>query len=114
MAAAFSGLGGLDGGARVLQAMRAHPQLVGGAQALDTRLMRSLPGWVAKAGAEGLLCAASPEGTGVVLKCEDGSERPISSALATFFALLGHELDDFARVPVENSRGEAVGEVECL
>jgi L-asparaginase II len=114
MAAAFSGLASLDGGARILQAMRAYPQLVGGALALDTRLMRSLPGWVAKGGAEGLLCAASPDGTGVVLKCEDGSQRPLSPALAAFFALLGHELDDFARVPVENSRGEEVGEVACL
>jgi L-asparaginase II len=113
IAAAFSGFAGLDGGARVLRAMRAYPQLVGGAQALDTRLMRSLPGWVAKGGAEGLLCAASPDGTGVVLKCEDGSQRPLSPALATFFELLGHELDDFARVPVENSRGETVGEVAC-
>jgi L-asparaginase II len=114
IAAAFSRLVAPAGGARVLQAMRAHPQLVGGAQALDTRLMRSLPGWVAKGGAEGLLCASSADGTGVVLKCEDGSQRPISPALATFFTLLGHELDDFARVPVENSRGEAVGEVACL
>jgi L-asparaginase II len=61
-----------------------------------------------------LLCAASPEGIGVVLKCEDGSQRAISPALATFFSLLAHELDDFARVLVENSRGEAVGEVVCL
>jgi L-asparaginase II len=114
MAAAFSRLAGLDGGARVLQAMRAHPQLVGGAQALDTRLMRLLPGWVAKGGAEGLLCAASPDGTGVVLKCEDGSQRPLSAAPAAFFPRLGHELDEFAGVPVENSRGEEVGEVACL
>ncbi len=44
MATAFSRLGELEGGQRVLEAMRAHPQLVGGAQALDTRLMRSLAG----------------------------------------------------------------------
>jgi L-asparaginase II len=114
MATAFSRLAGLEGGARVLEAMRAHPQLVGGAQALDTRLMRSLPGWVAKGGAEGLLCAASPDGTGVVLKCEDGSHRPTSPAVAAFLARLGHELAGYDRVPVENSRGEVVGEVTCL
>jgi L-asparaginase II len=114
MATAFSRLGELDGGGRVLEAMRAHPQLVGGAQVLDTKLMRSLPGWIAKGGAEGLLCAASPDGTGVVLKCEDGSQRPLSSALAGFLARLGHELPDFARVPVENTRDEVVGEVTCL
>jgi L-asparaginase II len=114
MATAFSRLAELDGGARVLGAMLAYPQLVGGAQALDTKLMRTLPGWVAKGGAEGLLCAASPDRTGVVLKCEDGSHRPISPALAAFFTRLGHELADYERVPVENSRGEEVGEVACL
>jgi len=114
MATAFSRLAGVDGGARVIEAMRAHPQLVGGEQALDTRLMRSLPGWVAKGGAEGLLCAVSPDGTGVVLKCEDGSHRPTSPAVAAFLARLGHELDGYDRVPVENSRGEVVGEVTCL
>ena len=29
----------------------------------DTVLMRALPGWIAKGGAEGLLCAAGPDGT---------------------------------------------------
>ncbi len=111
MATAFSRLAGLNGGARVLQAMRAHPQLVGGAESLDTRLMRALPGWVAKRGAEGLLCIGSPDGTGVVLKCEDGSERALSPALAAFLPRLGHEAAEFARVPVENSRGDIVGEV---
>jgi L-asparaginase II len=114
MATAFSRLAELDGGARVLQAMRARPQLIGGTQALDTRLMRSLPGWVAKGGAEGLLCAASPDAIGVVLKSEDGSHRPFPPALSAFFGQLGHELAEFARVPVENSRGEVVGEVACL
>lgn len=114
MAAAFSRLAELDGGARVIAAMRAHPQLIGGAEALDTRLMRALPGWIAKGGAEGLLCAAGPDGTGVVLKCEDGSHRPTSPAVAAFLARLGHELPEYERVPIENSRGEEVGEVVCL
>jgi L-asparaginase II len=75
--------------------------------------MRSLSGWVAKGGTEGLLCAASPDGTGVVLKGEDGSQRPLSPALAAFFALLGHDLREFESVPITNSRGEAVGEIRC-
>src|SRR4051812_3749533 len=58
MAYAFSRLAALDGGDRVAAAMRAHPDLIRGPKGSDTILMRSLPGWIAKGGAEGLLCAA--------------------------------------------------------
>ena len=57
MAHAFSRLAGLEGGARVA-AMQAHPDLIRGPLAADSLLMRRLPGWVAKGGAEGLLCAS--------------------------------------------------------
>src|SRR5215831_10079508 len=46
----FSRLRARDGGARVAEAMEAHPQLVGGADQTDTELMRALPGWIAKGG----------------------------------------------------------------
>jgi L-asparaginase II len=111
MARSFARLEELDGGARAAGAMRAHPELVGGEPSLDTRLMRALPGWTAKGGAEGLLCARAPDGTGVALKAEDGAQRPLGPALAAFLPLLGHELDEFATVPVTNSRREIVGEV---
>ena len=55
--------------------MRAHPDLIRGPLAADTRLMRALPGWTAKGGAEGLLCASGPDGLGVALKCADGASR---------------------------------------
>ena len=111
MAVAFSRLEKLDGGSRVADAMRGHPELVGGAGADDTALMSALPGWIAKRGAEGLFCAAGPDGIGVALKSEDGSQRPIRPALAVFFELLGYPLEHFATIPVTNSRGETVGEV---
>ena len=72
--------------------MRAHPELVGGAGQADTELMRALPGWIAKGGAEGLMCAAGADGLGVALKAEDGSHRPTRPALHAFFGLLGLEL----------------------
>lgn len=107
MATAFARLPRLDGAGRVVSAMRARPELVGGEGSLDTDLMRKQPGWVAKGGAEGLFCAVSPEGTGYALKCEDGSSRPLRPALAQF---LGVEL---GTVPVVSSRGDVVGEVVC-
>jgi L-asparaginase II len=108
----FSKLETREGGERVAAAMRVHPQLVGGAGQPDTELMHALPGWIAKGGAEALFCAAGPGGLGVALKTQDGGYRALRPAIATFFARLGHELDDrFEHVPVRNSRGEEVGEL---
>jgi L-asparaginase II len=106
---AFSRLPGLDGGHRVAQAMRANPELVRGPLAADALLMRRLPGWVAKGGAEGVLCACSADGVGVALKVEDGAMRAVRPALAAFLARLGHDAGEAPVVPVENSRGERVG-----
>jgi len=110
MAHAFARLEQLDGGARVAEGMRAYPELIRGPVATDTRLMRTLPGWIAKGGAEGLLCAAG-HGLGVALKSEDGSGRALGPAAAAFFAELGLELAELAVVPLANSRKERVGEI---
>jgi L-asparaginase II len=111
MAHAFSRLESLPGGERVAAAMRARPDLVGGPDGADYLLMRDAPGWLAKGGAEGLLCAAGPEGTGIALKSEDGTSRAHAPALAAFLASLGVELPELAVEPVLNTRGERVGEV---
>jgi L-asparaginase II len=111
MAHAYSRLETLPGGDRIAAAMRARPDLVGGPDGADFFLMRAAPGWVAKGGAEGLLCAAGPDGIGVALKAEDGAGRGHRPALAVFLKQLGFDLPDLAEVPVFNSRGERVGEV---
>jgi L-asparaginase II len=110
MANAFARLPELDGGDRVAAGIRAHPDLIRGPSASDTRLMKSLPGWIAKGGAEGLLCAAGG-GLGVALKVEDGSGRALGPAAAAFFRRLDLDLSDLAVIPLENSRGELVGEI---
>lgn len=113
MAHAFGRLPSLDGGARVARAMRAHPDLVRGPLAADTILMRAAPGWVAKGGAEGLMCAAGPDGLGVALKVEDGETRAVAAALAETLRRLGHPtVAALAVTPVVNSRGEEVGRIE--
>ena len=111
MADAFSRLESLEGGDRVTAAMRRHPVLIRGPEAPDTILMRALPGWIAKGGAEGLLCAAAPDGLGIALKVADGNARAIRPALAAFLERLGYSLPELARVPLANSRGETVGEL---
>jgi L-asparaginase II len=110
MAHAFSRLPQLEGGDRVVAAMRAYPDLIRGPLASDTRLMKALPGWIAKGGAEGLLCA-SGNGLGVALKAEDGNGRGLGPAAAALLSRLEIDLDDLAVVPIENSRGERVGEI---
>jgi L-asparaginase II len=112
MARAFSRLEGLEGGEHVVRAMRAHPELIRGPDSPDTILMRAQQGWIAKVGAEGILCAASPDGLGLALKVEDGAGRAVRVALGGFLALLGIEPgESLGAAPEENSRGELVGEV---
>jgi L-asparaginase II len=106
MAASFERLSSLPAGERVIAAMTAHPELVGGPTAADTALMQALPGSVVKRGAEGLLCGLLPDGTGVCAKVEDGANRAAGPALA---AALG--IQELAESPVLNSRGETVGRV---
>jgi len=114
MAHASSRLELLEGGARVAAAMRAFPELVRGPGEADTELMCLGQGWVAKGGAEGLLCAVSRDGLGVAVKVEDGSTRAVRSGLASFLARLGLETGDLGDVPVKNSRGEVVGELRTF
>jgi L-asparaginase len=103
MAAAFTHID-----ERIAAAMRSYPELIRGPGALDTNLMQALPGWTAKGGAEGLLCAASPEGLGLALKVEDGTQRALQPAVGSFLDLDGPA---FGPVPVTNSREEVVGVV---
>ncbi len=113
MAHAFSRLERVDAGARVATAMRAHPELIRGAGAPDTRLMQLRPGWSAKGGAEGLMCAAGPEAVGVALKVVDGSARAVGPALAVFLRELGRPVEELAVATLENSRGEVVGDIRA-
>ena len=114
VAYAFSRFEELDGGAQVAAAVRARPDLIGGAAGADVQLMRAAPGWIAKGGAEGLLCAAGPGGLGMVLKSEDGNQRPLAVALASFLTRLEVSVDVPTSIPVRNSHGEMVGKVGIL
>ena len=109
MARMYSRLPKLDGAPTVIAAMQARPELIGGGPSLDTRLMRARPGWIAKGGAEGLLCGLTADGLGFALKVEDGAQRALGPAIAAFLGI-----EELERVPVMNSRGEEVGEVVKL
>ena len=113
MALAFGRLERLDGGDRVASAMRAHPALIRGPGAPDTTVMRTHEGWIAKGGAEGVMCAAGPRGLGIALKVESGDARAVGTATAAFLARLGFPVEKLEAAPVANSRGEVVGEIRA-
>ena len=113
---------------RVADAMRQHPELVGGSRGrVDTELMRLGRGLVAKGGAEGVLCVGVPSGSGrpargVVLKIADGDAARRARGAATAAALrqldiLGESelglLGELARPIVRNVVGREVGQVRA-
>jgi L-asparaginase II len=108
MARGFARLAsGEPAGAReVVDAMRAHPELVEGPGRAATEVMRALPGAVAKGGAEGLLCVGFPDGSGVALKVEDGAARAMLPAAAHVL-----RIPALAETPLANSRGDQVGRI---
>ncbi|MFF3851905.1 asparaginase [Micromonospora sp. NPDC002575] len=87
----------------VADAMRAHPELVGGTWAEDSRLMRGLPGTLAKIGAEGVIAAALPGVGAVALKIDDGATRARMPVLVSALRRLGVRapvLDEYAELPL--------------
>lgn len=101
--------------ADVAAAMCAHPDLVDGPGRSGTQLMASLPGLIAKGGAEGVYAAALPGGVGVAIKIEDGAGRACVPVLVAVLRQLGwpmDALDRWATLPVLG-HGAIVGEVRA-
>jgi L-asparaginase II len=104
---------------RVADAARRHPELVGGTGREVTRVMRAVPGLLAKDGAEGMFAAALPGVGAVAVKIEDGAARAAPVALAGALRLLGVSgrwdvdgaaLERLAHPPVRGG-GEVVGQL---
>jgi L-asparaginase II len=109
-AESFVRLRALEGADRVVGAMTRRPELLRGPVPADGPVIERLEGWIAKGGAEGLLCASSPDGLGLALKVEDGSYRPMLAALGHVLDALGIATD-FGPEPLLNARGETVGTI---
>jgi L-asparaginase II len=99
---------------RVRAAMRAHPYMVAGTGRFDTTLMEATD-LVAKSGAEGVFACGSPAGWGLALKASDGAGRAVAPAALAALVRRGVEVPpEMARFPVNDLRGETVGEIEPL
>jgi L-asparaginase II len=114
--------------ARIVAAMRAYPELVGGTRdRLDTELMRAAGGVISKVGAEGVYTvgvqpsARWPQGLGLALKIEDGEDRRARPTVVIESLRQLGVLDDaalerlapYAKFVVRNHRGDEVGEVRA-
>jgi len=104
----------------VADAMRGHPELVSGTGADDARLMRGLPGILAKGGAEGVLAVAVPGVGAVAMKVDDGGRRPRFPVLSSALRRLGVDAPVLAGLAadadgvVQLGRGEPVGTVRAI
>lgn len=119
LARAFAALAGAVPGSaehRVVEAMRAHPEFVAGTRRDVTKLIRAVPGLIAKEGAEGVLGLALADGTAVALKIDDGADRarpPVALAALRALGVATPELAEFLASPVLGG-GEPVGEIRAI
>ena len=91
--------------------MTHHPELVAGDPRDATRIMRLVPGLMAKNGAEGMFAAALPDGRAAAVKIADGSSRAAGIVLAAGLAAIGVDVDPAALGDPILGHGEPVGRV---
>lgn len=108
---------------RIVAAMMSHPELIGGSERLDTKIMQAAPGrLISKVGADGvwlcgvLPCERWPSGLGIALKIADGDDyraRPVAAIeiLRQLGVLSPYDLADLSPMPITNRRGDSVGQV---
>jgi len=100
---------------RVYSAMIDNPVMVGGERRDVTKLMRAIPGLLAKEGAEGVFAAALPDGRAVALKISDGSSRARAPVMLAALRALGVDVRDATGL-VEPIMGHdhPVGEISAI
>ncbi|MPZ04259.1 asparaginase, partial [Micrococcus luteus] len=104
--------------AAVATSMLEHPWAVHGETSSNTVVMREL-GLLAKAGADGVLVMAAPDGTAVAVKALDGGTRAGDLVALALLARFAPDYVDRATlpgvlaavVPPVLGRGEPVGEI---
>ena len=95
----------------VWSAMTTHPELVAGDRRDATRVMRLVPGLMAKDGAEGVFAAALPDGRAAAVKIADGAGRAAGIVLAAALRTVGVDVDPGALGQPILGHGKPVGRV---
>jgi L-asparaginase II len=117
LARGFAAIARSDGEAEqaVANAMRAHPELVGGTKRSVTSFMTTVDGLIAKDGAEGCFAAAFADGRAAAVKIEDGAYRAAGVSLLAALRALGYDGPEPAGVrPDVLGGGEPVGAVRAV
>ncbi|MDV3222092.1 asparaginase [Intrasporangium sp.] len=103
--------------ARIAAAMRDFPEYLGGTRRDVTSLIRSVPGLIAKDGAEAVFAVGLPDGRGVAVKIADGASRARGVVVAAVLRRIGIT-DGEALAPLEHEpvlgHGEPVGSVVAV
>ncbi len=92
--------------ALVADAVREHPEWLGGTGREVTALIRAVPGLIAKDGAEAVYAAALPDGRAIALKIGGGADRARQVVMAAGLLRLG--TDDVTRAALEAMAGKPV------
>lgn len=73
---------------RIVNAMRAYPELIGGTHRDATAFMRAVPGLIAKDGADGVFIVGWPDGRALAVKMIDGVDRARAAVVVTLIGLI--------------------------
>ncbi|WP_343036538.1 asparaginase [Flexivirga aerilata] len=102
--------------ATVRDAIRAHPEYLGGTRRDVTALIRGVDGLIAKDGAEAVYAVGLADGRGLAVKIADGGQRArpvVMAALLRRAGVDGPAVDALARMDVLG-HGEPVGAVTAV
>ncbi len=100
----------------IADAIRAHPEFLGGTRRDVTALIRGVDGLIAKDGAEAVYAVGLADGRGIALKVADGGQRARPVILAAVLRRIGVDapvLDELADAPILG-HGERVGSVRSV
>jgi L-asparaginase II len=101
----------------VADAIRRHPEMLGGPTRDITRLLQGVPGMIGKDGAEAVYAVALPDGRAVALKIADGANRARPPVMRAALERLGVDISGVDPATWEQpilGHGKPVGVVRAL
>jgi L-asparaginase II len=101
---------------RMAAAIRDNPRWLGGTRRDVSTLIATVPGLIAKDGAEAVYAAALPDGRSIALKIDDGGQRARAPVMVAALRRLGVDvagLDQLATTPLLGG-GRRVGEIRAV
>jgi L-asparaginase II len=101
----------------VADAIRRHPEMLGGPTRDITRLLQGVPGMIGKDGAEAVYAVALPDGRAVALKIADGANRARPPVMRAALDRLGVDITAVDPATWEQpilGHGKPVGTVRAL